>query len=168
MTSKSHVHNRPAIKRLQNSLYGRLSRRRYSCAGGCRWFEPHQPELCGLYPNTFLDISGTCSFALRHLSRNSFIFSMCGRCTQIVESTNITSIRTGPSFKPPCCFNSRSFERAVYPCCAQISSFFANIGVVPSSSRISIPDEQHLAIRRRPRLNFSHRTESIGQNALSF
>jgi len=30
--SKSHFHKRTEIKLLQNSLYGRLSRRRYSCA----------------------------------------------------------------------------------------------------------------------------------------
>ena len=34
--SKSHVHKHLKIKLLQNSLYGRLSRRRYSCAGGER------------------------------------------------------------------------------------------------------------------------------------
>ena len=37
MISKSHAHKLPEIKQLQNSIYGRLSRRRYSCTRGRPW-----------------------------------------------------------------------------------------------------------------------------------
>ena len=47
--SKSHVHKHLEIKLLQNSLYGRLSRRRYSCDGGRPWVQIYiwrEPGSC--------------------------------------------------------------------------------------------------------------------------
>ena len=45
MIFKSHVHKLLEIKLLQNSIYGRLSRRRHSCTEGCPWVRNHIRHL---------------------------------------------------------------------------------------------------------------------------
>jgi hypothetical protein len=145
--SKSHFHKLLEIKLLQNSIYGRLSRRRYSCAGGRPWVQIYiwrQPGSCASGLGANLGLPNRKRKATRNLQ-------YAPSAGEPERGANYCSEETYPAIGETLKGQMKLYHRTDQP----EATFRADLAVlkVLTSSRGEI-GRQEPAIRRNRRRNF--------------